>query len=558
MHHFIDLGLTESIANAVDALGFEKPTPIQREVIPFMLINQTDLVALAQTGTGKTAAYGLPIIQEVDINNKATQYLILAPTRELCNQITKDLNSFAKNQSKIKIAAVYGGTNVAAQIKEVKKGAHIICATPGRLIDLINRKVVKLGAIKTLVLDEADEMLNMGFREDIEEILKSAPQKRRTVLFSATMPDEVRKIASSYMVNPEEITVGRKNAGAEDVEHFCYFVHAKDRYAALKRIADYYPDIYGIIFCRTKRETQEVADNLIKDGYDAEPLHGDLSQLQRDAVMDKFRSKHLKLLVATDVASRGLDVSNLTHIINYNLPDELEVYTHRSGRTGRAGKTGVSIIIANLKEKGKISQIERKLGKKFKHAHIPTGNEICEKQLFNLIDRMKNVKVDEESIGKFLPAVNEKLNSLSKNEIIKRFVSLEFNRFLEYYSDYGDLSSPEVKSKSRVNDLSYTRLFLNLGKTDGLKPQTLIGMVNDFTRQKNIDIGEIEILKNFSFFEIENEYTELVLKAFRKKKLKNREINIEVAEKKKSQQPQRHEMGRAKSRKFKRKSKSRF
>ncbi|MCF8260779.1 MAG: DEAD/DEAH box helicase [Melioribacteraceae bacterium] len=555
MSSFEELGLNSNLIKAITEMGFENPMPVQKEVIPFLLgEGENDLIALAQTGTGKTAAFGLPIIQEVDGSKSTIQYLILAPTRELCMQITKDLESFSKHSARVKIVAVYGGASIETQIRAIKNGAQIICATPGRLLDLIKRRVVKLGGIRTLVLDEADEMLNMGFREDLEEILETAPKERRTLLFSATMPNEIRKISSNYMVDPKEITIGRKNAGSDDVEHFCYFVHAKDRYAALKRLADFYPGVYGIIFCRTKIETQDVADRLIKDGYNADALHGDLSQAQRDAVMNKFRIKHLRLLVATDVASRGLDVSNLSHIINYNLPDELEVYTHRSGRTGRAGKKGTSIIIANLKEKGKIRQIEKKLNKQFIISEIPGGKEICENQLFHFIDKMKNVEVEESDISSFLPQVYKKLEDLSKEEIIKKFVALEFNRFLDYYKSSSDLISPKDSRRTRETRDSretssadaYTRFFINLGKTDDLKPTTLIGMINDYTRSKSIDIGEIEILRNFSFFEVDNQFSDLVLNSFKRKNFKGRDINIEVAERKK-RTLQKHERGKAQS-----------
>jgi ATP-dependent RNA helicase DeaD len=404
MISFEELGIEKKILKAIEELGFQTPMPVQEKVIPHLISNETsDLIGLAQTGTGKTAAFGLPLIQNTNTSRKRTQYLILAPTRELCLQIADDLKSFAKYVEDINIAAVFGGTSMERQISLLKRGAHIISATPGRLIDLINRRKVDISKIKTIVLDEADEMLNMGFRQELEAILSETPADKTTLLFSATMSREVRKIADRFMNDPLEITIGKQNVGAENVKHLCYMVHARERYLALKRIVDYRPNIYGIVFCRTRRETQEVADKLLKDGYNADALHGDLSQAQRDTVMRKFRIKHLKLLVATDVAARGLDVDDLTHIINYNLPDEMGIYTHRSGRTGRAGRTGTSILIANLREKNKIKQIEKQIDKKFTFPSLPLGREICEKQLFHLIDRMEKVIVDDTQIESFLP-----------------------------------------------------------------------------------------------------------------------------------------------------------
>ena len=431
---FEELGIEDKILQAIKEQGFEIPMPVQEEVIPHLLNDGThDIVALAQTGTGKTAAFGLPIIQNVDTNVKNTQYLILSPTRELCLQIADDLSGYAKYKTDIKIAAVFGGASIDRQIQMLRKGAHIISATPGRLLDMIHRKVVKLDKIRTIVLDEADEMLNMGFREDLESILSETPSGKNTLLFSATMPREVATIANRYMKKPIEITIGKRNAGAENVNHIAYLVQSKDRYLALKRIVDFHPDIYGIVFCRTRMETQEVAESLMKDGYDAEPLHGDLTQIQRDKVMGKFRIRNVSLLVATDVAARGLDVDDLTHIINYNFPEELEIYTHRSGRTGRAGKAGTSIMISSTREKHKLAQIEKKLGKQFSILPIPGGREICEKQLFHLIDKMEKVEVDDLKINSFLPAIYKKLEWLDREELIKKFVSLEFNRFLDYY-----------------------------------------------------------------------------------------------------------------------------
>jgi len=393
MSTFEELGLEKRILTAIEDLNFINPMPVQEKVIPYLVKDDhEDIIALAQTGTGKTAAFGLPLIQKIDTSKKKTQFLVISPTRELCLQIADDLKSYAKYKDKVRVVAVFGGASIDRQISSIKKGAHIISATPGRLLDLINRRVIDIRNIDTVILDEADEMLNMGFREDLENILSDTPEDKKTLLFSATMPKEVRKIANGYMHNTIEITIGKKNVGAENVSHICYMVQARDRYLALKRIVDYHPEVYGIVFCRTRRETQEVADKLMEDGYNADAIHGDLSQAQRDVVMNKFRIKHLHLLVATDVAARGLDINDLTHIINYNLPDELEIYTHRSGRTGRAGKLGTSIVIANLREKGKLKTIERQIGKKFSHNPVPLGKEICERQLFHLIDRMEKLK----------------------------------------------------------------------------------------------------------------------------------------------------------------------
>lgn len=537
MKSFKELGLKDSLITAIKELGFENPMPIQEKIIPLLLEDEpNDIIALAQTGTGKTAAFGLPIIQNIDKKFKKVQYLIIAPTRELCLQIADDLKDYSANENDIIIAAVFGGSSMERQIQKIKQGAQIISATPGRLNDLINRKVVDLSKVRAVVLDEADEMLNMGFKEELESILEQTPEDRNTFLFSATMPKPLLSIANKYMFNPIEITIGIRNSGAENIEHLAYFVHAKDRYLALKRIVDYYPNIYGIVFCRTRQETKEVSEKLMQDGYNADALHGDLSQSQREYVMNKFRSKNLKLLVATDVAARGLDVEDLTHIVNYDLPDEIETYTHRSGRTGRAGKKGVSIAIANLKEKHKLSQIEKQLNKKFTIHPIPSGRDICEKQLFYLVDRVEKVEIDHVQVESFLPQIYKKLEWMDRNELIQRFVSVEFNRFLDYYRNLPDISSP-VESKLRNREKTnsdirnnYTRYFINLGTTDGLKPAQLIGMINDFTGKRNIDIGEIDIMKNFSFFEADSNYQSDIIEAFKGRKLKKRDISVEVAE----------------------------
>lgn len=554
MSSFEELGLKNSLVEAVKKLGFENPMPIQEKIIPLLLKDEPDdVIALAQTGTGKTAAFGLPIIQKIDTKLKKVQYLIICPTRELCLQIADDLTDYSVNDKDIIVAAVFGGSSMDRQIQKIKQGAQIISATPGRLNDLINRKVVDLSHVKAVVLDEADEMLNMGFKEELEAILEKTPEDRNTFLFSATMPKTLLSIANKYMFNPVEITIGVRNAGAENVEHISYIVHAKDRYLALKRIVDFYPNIYGIVFCRTRQETKEVSEKLMQDGYNADALHGDLSQPQREYVMNKFRTRNLRLLVATDVAARGLDVHDLTHIINYDLPDELEVYTHRSGRTGRAGKTGTSIVIAHLKEKYKINQIEKQLNKKFTNLPIPSGRDICEKQLFHLIDRVEKVEIDHVQVESFLPQIYNKLEWMDRNELIQRFVSVEFNRFLDYYRNLPDISSPtDGKSYSKEGTRSgkranYTRYFINLGITDGLKPAQLIGMINDFTGIRNIDIGGIEIMKNFSFFEADSNYQSEVIEGFKGQRLKKREISVEVAEKRRGDNRAKRSGGERKS-----------
>ena len=447
MKTFQELGICDEILKAITELGYENPMPVQEQVIPHLLNEETDLVALAQTGTGKTAAFGLPVIQRIDLSLCKPQALILSPTRELCLQIASDLTDYSQYVSGLRILPVYGGSSIESQIKTLKKGVHIIVATPGRLVDLIERRTVQLDHVSTVIMDEADEMLNMGFLDSINAILSKVPQERKMLLFSATMPKEIEQIARTYMHEPKEVVVGSRNEGAENVRHVYYMVHAKDKYPALKRIADYYPSIYGIIFCRTRRETQEIADQLIADGYNADSLHGELSQTQRDAVMQKFRLRNLQLLVATDVAARGLDVTDLTHVINYGLPDDIETYTHRSGRTGRAGKSGVSVAIVHSREKGKMRAIEKIIGKKFERGMVPTGEQICEKQLFNLADRIEKVKVNEEEIAKYLPNISRKLGWLTEQDLIKRIVSLEFNRLIDYYRDTPDLDIPDENTR---------------------------------------------------------------------------------------------------------------
>lgn len=526
--NFSELNLAPEILKAVTDLGFVNPMPVQEQVIPFIIEEQADLVALAQTGTGKTAAFGLPILNQIDPQSKSIQALVLAPTRELCVQITNDLRSYAAHMKQIKVTAIYGGAGFQGQLKEIAQNPQIIVATPGRMNDMINRGNIKLQNVNFLVLDEADEMLNMGFEEDVSAIIGHTPKERRTFLFSATMPSEVEQIAHTYMHKPKLISIGQRGQGASTVKHIYFLAHARDRYLVLKRIADYYPSIYGIVFCRTRQETQEVADSLIRDGYSAESLHGDLSQGQRDFVMNKFRNKNVQMLVATDVAARGIDVDDLTHVINYNLPDELESYVHRSGRTGRAGKTGTSISIVNLKEKHKIKVLERQVGKEFSQAKIPSGHQICEKQLYHLIQTMENVTVNEEEVEAFLPVIYKKLEWMDKEELIKRFVSIEFNRFLDYYRDAGDLNVDE--GRERNNRTQFARMFMSIGRKDGLIPPKLIGVINDFTGNRNLTIGKIELGDTFSFVEIDKGYADQFKKAFEGKYYNNRAIRVDEAE----------------------------
>lgn len=518
---FKELGLREEIITAVDELGFEEAMPIQEKSIPFIKNESKDLVALAQTGTGKTAAFGLPILDSIDENVRATQALVIAPTRELCVQISNDLKNFSKHIKGMKIVPVYGGENIITQLRQLDVTPQIVVATPGRLIDLMKRKKVDLSGIRYLVLDEADEMLNMGFKEDIETILESTPESRRTFLFSATMPKDVEEMSRNYMGEREQITIGTKNSGNENVEHVYYMVQAKDRYLALKRIVDMNPDIYAIIFCRTRQETQEVAEKLMKDGYNADALHGDLSQAQRDAVMQKFRIKHLQILVATDVAARGLDVSDLTHVINYNLPDDIESYTHRSGRTGRAKKKGVSVAIIHTKEKHRIKSIERIIKREFIRKDVPNGMDICKKQLFHLINRMENVEVNSEQIDPLLPEIFSKLEYLDKEEIIKKFVSLEFNRFLEYYKDARDLNVKETPKEGgngnggkKKKSGRKTRLKMNLGERDRITPKRLLGIINDTVGDKTISINDIEITQRYTFFDVFDDQKGKIMNAF--------------------------------------------
>ncbi|MDL2221331.1 DEAD/DEAH box helicase [Parabacteroides sp. OttesenSCG-928-N08] len=527
-------------------MGYEQPMPVQEEVIPFLLGDDNDVIALAQTGTGKTAAFGLPVLQKIDISRYQPQALVLCPTRELCLQIAGDLNDYSKYMEGLKVLPVYGGSSIESQIKTLKRGVHIVVATPGRLLDLMNRKTVNLEMVRNVILDEADEMLNMGFSESLNAILAEVPENRNMLLFSATMPQGIAQITKRYMNNPKEIVIGNKNEGNKNIKHVYYMVRAQDKYLALKRIADYYPNIYGIIFCRTRKETQEIADKLIQDGYNADSLHGELSQAQRDYVMQKFRIKNLQLLVATDVAARGLDVNNLTHIINYGLPDETESYTHRSGRTARAGKTGMSISICHVKEKGKIREIERIINKQFEKGEMPSGSAICEKQLFNLVDQIEKVKVDEEEIEALMPSIFRKLEWLDKEDIIKRIVSLEFNRMIDYYKEAEEIEIVDERTarkeregrgdksdrgarRSHEAEPGFTRFFLNFGKTDDMYPNNLIELINRCVPGK-VRIGKIDLRDNFSFFEVEEREANRVADMMNGYELNGRRISVEYAQ----------------------------
>jgi ATP-dependent RNA helicase DeaD len=533
METFKTLGLDEEVLKGIAKLGFETPTPIQQQAIPVLLQGDRDFIGLAQTGTGKTAAFGLPLLQVLDFGQKREQALILAPTRELCVQISNDLKDFSSEMRGVSIVPVYGGASITKQMDQLKRGAQIVVATPGRLIDLLDRRALSLNQISFVVLDEADEMLNMGFKEDIDYILENTPETRKTWLFSATMPPEVRSIARNYMSNPHELTVGKKNAGAENIEHVFYAVHARDRYLALKRIVDFNPDIFGIVFCRTKIESQEIAEKLIKDGYNADSLHGDLSQQQRDKVMGLFRERSLQLLIATDVAARGIDVSDITHVINYELPDDTEVYTHRSGRTARAGKSGICIAIINLKEVGKIRQIERQINRKFKHDRVPDGFQVCEKQLMHLISKVHDVEVDEGAISSYLPGIYESLQDLSKEEIIKRFTSLEFNRFLDYYRNAPDINAELNGSKSdrgRMRQGNTDTMFINLGSADGFDPGKMLRYVCERSGIKGDEIGRIDIKGVYSFIDIDRERLPMVISSFDGEVFRGRKVRTDISQ----------------------------
>jgi ATP-dependent RNA helicase DeaD len=534
MQSFETLGLAGEIVEAVRKLGFETPTPVQSKAIPVLLQGQQDVVALAQTGTGKTAAFGLPLIQLMDENDNTTRALVLAPTRELCMQITSDFENFSKSVKRLNIVAVYGGASITDQIKRIKRGAQIIVATPGRLMDLLDRRVVNLSVIQYLVLDEADEMLNMGFKEDIDHILSHTSENKNVWLFSATMPAEVRRIANTYMVDPVELTVGEKNQGNQNIVHQYMVVDDRDRYLALKRIVDFNLEIFGVIFCRTKVDTQRIAEHLIKDGYNADALHGDLTQQQRDRVMRNFKSKALQLLVATDVAARGIDVNNITHVIHMNMPDEIEFYTHRSGRTARAGKTGVSIALISKRELQKIRQIEKMIKVNFERVLVPTGQEVCEKRVLNIVHRLRKVHLNENEIAHFLPAVNEELKDLSKEEIIKRFTALEFNHFLDYYRGAPDLNksdkSERIDKHHKDEVIGGDRLFINLGKMDGLDAGKLLAMICDRSSISGDKVGKIELKGAYSFFEVDPDFTSVVRDHLHGFEFKGRVVRIEITE----------------------------
>jgi ATP-dependent RNA helicase DeaD len=550
--NFEELGVREDLLHGITEIGFESPMPVQEKVIPVLLGDEVrDVVALAQTGTGKTAAFGLPVIQRIDTSIRRPQALIIAPTRELCLQIAGDLADFSKYTPELSVLPVYGGSSIESQIRALRTGVQIIVATPGRLIDLINRGVVKLGDVHTVVLDEADEMLNMGFIDDINQILSHVPEDRRMLMFSATMPKEVAKIANKFMHSPMEIVVGTRNEGAENVRHIYYMVNARDKYLALKRVADNSPNIYAIIFCRTRRDTQEIADHLIADGYNAEALHGDLSQQQRDIVMKKFRDKVIPLLVATDVAARGLDVDNLTHVINYGLPDDTSVYTHRSGRTGRAGKTGVSIAIIHSREKGRLREIEKIIGKKFERKEVPTPEHIIEKQLYNLADRLERVEVNDQEIDKYFLGVSRKLSWLSSDDLLKRVLSLEFNRLLDYYKDAPKIDfideKPERKSKKRheqsdsiprndkekdrrTAERGMSRIYVNVGKSDGFFAGNLIEILNKNVTGARVDVGRIDLLRGYSLFDVKKSDAKRVVSALRSIDFMGKRVYSEIAD----------------------------
>lgn len=538
---FNDLGLRSQVVKAVTDMGFEQPTPIQQEAIPHLLKSKSDFVGLAQTGTGKTAAFGLPLVNRITESRKYPTGLIICPTRELCLQIAKDVQNYSKYEKASTVEAVYGGADIQRQIKNIKRGVSIIVATPGRLVDLIKRKAIQLNEVEVVVLDEADEMLNMGFKEDLDFILSATPKEKSTWLFSATMPAEVARIGKTYMTDPLEVSIGNKNEGNANIDHIYFSVKERDRYAALKRLIDFNPKIFGLVFCRTRRETQQVAEKLGKEGYSAEALHGDLSQAQRDRVMNLFRNRSIQLLVATDVAARGIDVDDITHVINYNLPDEVENYTHRSGRTARAGNTGESLVLINTREKYKINQIEKIIGQKFTAAEIPGPEAICAVQLESMIDKVKATKVNEEEIAPFIPHILADLEGLSKEEVIKKFVSAEFNRFLDYYKKAGDLNAKASdrggddrgsdrrsgrRDRGRTDE-NKQRFFVSLGEKDGLNPGGLLRVICDATGLKSETIGRIDIMPAFSFFDADKADTDKILAQVHGADFEGKSMNVE-------------------------------
>lgn len=554
---FEELGLRPEVLKSIKKLGFENPTPIQEQAIPHLLQEESDFVGLAQTGTGKTAAFGLPLVSKVNEKSKLPQGLVICPTRELCLQISKDLQSFS-SVMKVNIVSVYGGADIRRQMKDIKSGVNIIVATPGRLVDLIKRGAVQLQETEWVVLDEADEMLNMGFKEDIDTILEKTPQWKNVWLFSATMPKEVAAIAKNYMENPLEVSIGHKNQTNENIEHIYFTVKERDRYAALKRLIDYHPSIYGLVFCRTRRETASVAEKLGKEGYSAEPLHGDLSQAQRDAVMRRFREKSIQILVATDVAARGIDVDDITHVINYNLPDEVENYTHRSGRTARAGKKGESLVLINTREGYKIKAIEKIIRTEFKEGKIPSAKQICEVQLMKLVDKVISTEVKENDIAEFLPLINNEFDGFTKEEVIKKFISAEFNRFIEYYERAGDLNSKAQSGRDRDNgrgrgrdrdrgrgrerrgsDENKTRFFVSLGAKDGLNAGGLLRVICDETGLTSGNIGRIDIMEAFSFFEAEDQHKDKIIAQANGAQYEGKKVKIEVTHSRKDQKKKR-------------------
>ncbi|MDC7223987.1 MAG: DEAD/DEAH box helicase [Spirochaetales bacterium] len=543
---FAELPLREEIQEAIKAMGFESPTPIQEKTIPMILSGESDIIGLAETGSGKTASFGLPMLNMIDLEQRAIQGLILSPTRELCMQICREMERFATRLKGVRITPIYGGTPFPPQKKALKAGSHIVVATPGRLLDLIKQGEARLDTLRFLVLDEADIMLNMGFKDELDAILEAAPEERLNLLFSATMPPEVARIADNYMKNPTEVAAGEKNKASANVEHSCYMVHAKDKYKALKRLVDSHPGIFGIIFCRTKAGCQTIADKMIKEGYPTDSLHGDLSQNQRELVMKKFRERNLQLLVATDIAARGLDVSDLTHVIHYDLPDEIEVYNHRSGRTGRAGKKGRSYAIINMKEKYRIRKIERIIGRKIEYKDIPTGKEICQAQLLNLVDRITSVEVDEEQISPFMPIIEEKLAGVDREELIHRFVSLEFNRFIDYYGKEKDILSPGNRrdnydqngGRDRKRDFSqsrfdgdFTPISVSVGKRDKILPQDIIALVNKNSGKRKIPLGKILIGPASTVVYVSGDEAEFLSSRLNRQSFRGRRLKVQVVTK---------------------------
>ena len=565
---FKEIGINKDLCKAINELGFTAPTEIQEESIPFLLSNNSDLISLAQTGTGKTAAFGLPVIQKTQLKNRFVQSIILCPTRELCIQICKDLEKYSKYISNLKVLSVYGGTNIETQIKSLNKGVQIVVGTPGRTKDLIKRKVLKLELVDKVVLDEADEMLSMGFKDDLDFILERTKSERQTMLFSATMSKEVKSISKKYMKDAKEISVSKINSGAKNIEHHIYSVSSRNKYEALKRIADFNPNIYGIVFCRTKRHTKDIANKFMAEGYNADAIHGDLSQNQRDEVMQRFRNKSLQILIATDVAARGLDVDDITHVINYSLPDDPEVYIHRSGRTARAGKSGISIAISNESERRKIKSIEKKGGIKFLNKEVPTGVEICSNQLYKMIDKIENVEVDEKQIKPFLNDIYKRLEWLDREELIKRFVSAEFNRFLNYYKESNRLQSKKSKKseKKRGNGKSLTGFSINIGRKHRATPIDIISIINRALKSNDIEIGKIELNRYQTFFEIDKDFADKLKSNIKKIDFRGNEIILDSpmdfeeipSRKRKDRRKSVRKISSRKKSKKKKKKKSRF